>query len=170
MRKIILTVGATLILSSTALAVPDTPTPTPTVDLTASPTATSAPTASATVTVTPGTPVPTVAPCASVQSYIETQVPAVVTASASSFPACTVKPERFVVTAGQLATRALALRRCDQPSALRSRLACSLCYERAKNPLRVRYKGELFRGLLSTAVKAIEEQKKAVCRAIARAD
>jgi len=102
--------------------------------------------------------------CSTVRSCITTGVPQTMTSCLAATPACTLEtPDKFGVTAQQLADRAIAKAKCSTKT---TRRKCNVCYAAAKLPLQYRFKFDLFHGLLGQAVSLIEIERKAVCPAL----
>ena len=121
------------------------------------PTATVAATATVTVTSTPSA-------CANLQTCVDNAVPTVIASCGASNPGCTsAKTEKYAVSAGQLARRAVDTRKCKDKKV---RAACNVCYQVAELPLRLRFQGDLFKGLLAHTVTLIEQERKATCPAL----
>lgn len=131
-----------LIFASVAYA--QTPTPTATVTVTATPTQTATPSA-----------------CENVQSCVDTGVSAERIGCTGSNPTCTYKKiGRFAVSATELAERAVLRKNCRNRV---RKVGCNACYALAKEPLKSRYDGTLFHGLLANAVSIIEKERKSRC-------
>jgi len=147
MRKIILLTLLSIPLS--ALAEDPTPTPTPEVTATATPAATATPTS-----------------CQLVQSCVDAGVSSVLSSCAAATPECVVETnDQFAASAVALARRAIDdLAKCQNKSPEKASVAaCRMCYERAAEPYRVRFKPVLLHGLFARAVSIIRDEKNAVC-------
>ena len=118
------------------------------------------PTSSPTGTATPSA-------CQNLQACIDTAVPTVVSGCAASNTSCNTEgnTDKYAVSAGQLAQRAIALKKCKDK---KNRFACNVCYQAAKLPLQVRFKVNIFKGLLANAVSLIEQERKATCLNVSR--
>jgi len=121
-------------------------------------------TSSAFAQVTP-TPTPTATPnpCLDVAACVYETVPQTVTTCFSATPTCTDTNQRqFAVTAEQLAELAIENKKCRTTS-FKTRGRCNECFQKAKFPLRDRFYGKLFKGLLGRAVTIIEAERKTTC-------
>lgn len=106
-----------------------------------------------------GTATPTA--CQSLQVCVDSAVTSNLTSCASSNPTCTFKSiDKFAVSAKQIARRTIDNGRCTKRTI---KGACNACYNIAKIPLRIRFRGDIFRGLLAHAVTLIEQERKSFC-------
>jgi hypothetical protein len=120
------------------------------------------PTAIPTVTSTPRGP-----SCPSVQSCVSEQVPAVMQSCLAVDQSCTPKrPDRFALTASDLAARAIEAKKCTDPISLQSKIQCNACYRAAKRPLSVRRAGVLFHGLIAQSLKIVEQRRIEACSSL----
>ena len=146
------------VLLAPVVLLAQTPTPTATPE----PTLTATPTAVQTATPTP-------LACAQLQSCLDAAVATAATACRTSNPGCTLKPKTltdpYVVTASQVADRSIRTTRHAGRICLKqtTRIACNRCYRNAKNPLQLRFDGDLFHGLLARAVTLIEARRVLEC-------
>ncbi len=108
--------------------------------------------------------------CSDLQGCVDTAVPTILLTCQSSNPTCDLTQfngnqtlERFAATSGEIADRALELKNCSEKT---TRQSCNACYRSAKAPLRNRFFGKIFHGLLANAIQLIEEQRKEVCLAL----
>lgn len=108
--------------------------------------------------------------CSALQDCVDTGAPTLLSTCQSSNPTCDLTQfngnqtlERFAATSGEIADRALELKNCASKT---TKGACNACYQSAKAPLRNRFFGKIFHGLLANAIQLIEEQRKAVCLAL----
>lgn len=85
--------------------------------------------------------------------------------AAGCSPAGTYGEDKFAISAGQLADRAIAKRNCMNKD-FSKRKSCNGCFQSAKALLRIRFDGDLFHGLLANAVSLIEAQRLEKCSAI----
>ena len=139
--------SAALTFSATLAFADDPPTPT------ASPTAT----ATAAATATPSA-------CQSRQSCVNAAVPTAVASCVADTPICSdTNSDKLAVTAGELARRAIDKKKCTNRN---NKFRCNVCYQNAKLPLQLRFKYDLFHGLLANSVKLIEAERKSVCGAL----
>jgi chitinase len=114
------------------------------------------------------TPTPTPSPCQIVAECVYDNVPPSVASCFSSTPSCTSNNQRqFSTTAEQLADSAIENKKCSGRT-WRRRELCNLCYNQSKAPLRDRFYGKLFKGLLAQATKIIDTRQKAICGAVAK--
>jgi hypothetical protein len=101
--------------------------------------------------------------CQTVQACVADQVPQIVSSCAQTTPTCISKSnDRFALTADVLADRAVKRLKCDTKTFKTTR-ACNICFETAKLPLKSRYNGILFHGMLATAVSIVEDTRKEIC-------
>lgn len=120
------------------------------------------PTPSPTAAVTPtATPQPGV--CSDVQACVNQGLTQLVSSCKAASSACTQSPTVFAVTATDIADRALADGRCTSQKVLSKKSRCNACYRAAKAPLRARFGGRLFKGLLAQSVRLIEARRVVAC-------
>ena len=111
-------------------------------------------------------PTPTPAACDLAQDCIDSAVAASVASCVeqnSCSPQSKFGSDPFALSAGILADRAVELRKCSTKT---TRVGCNVCYELAAAPLKFRYDGPLFHGLLFQAIHQIRENKRSVCSAL----
>lgn len=115
------------------------------------------------------TPVPTVTAtptpgvCSDVQACVDMAVPQLVNSCKAASSSCSRSSTQFALTATELADRAIAYARCNREKVASRKSLCNTCYRVAKAPLRARYKGDLFKGILGQAVRIVELKRVAVC-------
>jgi hypothetical protein len=121
------------------------------------PTPTSTPVATATGTATPTA-------CESLQVCVDHDVTSALSSCSTSNPTCTFKTaDKFAVSAKQVARRAIDNNRCTKKT---KRGACNVCYNISKIPLTIRFKGDIFHGLLAHATTLIEQERKSFCTSL----
>ena len=114
------------------------------------------------------TPTPTPAPenfqsCLPVQDCVTNGLAPLVDGCYTSNPACTsANHDKNAVTADEIAQRAISARKCDTRTFTR-RSSCGQCYRAAALPLRFRYDGALFHGILAYATKIIQSTMHEKC-------
>ncbi len=109
---------------------------------------------------------PPSADCETVQSCIDAGVQSSILGCFAATPTCTQKNhDNFAVSASTLAARAVATKKCDTKT-FTKRGACNVCFAAAKEPLRDRFYGKLFHGLLAQTVKEVEQLRRAKCLTI----
>jgi hypothetical protein len=109
------------------------------------------------------TPAPTATPsaCDTLQDCVDAAVPVVVTTCTASNPLCEVtNADKFALTAGQVAERAIVWKRCRDK---KRRGGCNACYNIAKSKLQNRYQVILFHNLLAHAVSIITAEQRSFC-------
>jgi hypothetical protein len=107
------------------------------------------------------TPTPTPSACQNLQACVSSGVSATLTSCIADNSACTFKkPGKFAVSASDLSERSIVSSKCRNKT---KKSACNLCYNLAKIPLKSRYDGSLFHGLLAQAVSIIESERKSRC-------
>ena len=96
-----------------------------------------------------------------VQSCIDSGVSSLKTSCVATYPDYSItNQDVFALTATEVAERATKDTNCSSKT---SKIACNLCYQKAKQPLKIRFDGKIFHGLLKQATKIIEEQRKTTC-------
>lgn len=105
--------------------------------------------------------------CAELQACVDDGVSSTLASCQTSNPTCDLNQfatnrtsDRFGVSSGAVADRAIELRNCASRTTKR---ACNACYQAAKAPLKNRFFGRLFRGMLANAIQLIEAERKATC-------
>jgi hypothetical protein len=105
--------------------------------------------------------------CLALQQCVDTALPTSLLTCQTSNPTCDLNSfssnktlERFAVTSGEVADRAIEIEKCSTTTTKES---CNRCYQKAKKPLAKRYYGKLFRGLLGNATSLIEAERKSKC-------
>ena len=102
--------------------------------------------------------------CESIQSCVDTNVPAVVETCKSAELSCTEESGYLYATATELADRAWSSRACSSREVTSKRRgACNACYHSAKALFSVRFKFDVFQGLLGHAVQILEDRRKEAC-------
>ena len=101
--------------------------------------------------------------CLPVEDCITNGLTPAIDSCYSASPACvSTNHDKTAVTADQVADRAIAKRGCDTRT-FTYKGQCNQCYRNAALPLRFRYDGTLFHGLLAYATKIIENAKHVKC-------
>jgi hypothetical protein len=99
--------------------------------------------------------------CVPVDTCVDAGTGSLLTGCLAPAPSCdATNPDRFGLSSGTLATRAVGRLGCDTTSTKKS---CTQCYRRAARPLKLRLDGELFHGMLAHAARIIATQAAARC-------
>jgi hypothetical protein len=105
--------------------------------------------------------------CQSVQTCVDAGVDTALSSCTTATPECDLNSfptnktsDRFAASAGDIADRAIELKKCETKT---KKFACNACYKSAQAPLKNRFFGKLFHGLLAEAVLLIEAERKEVC-------
>lgn len=109
------------------------------------------------------------ASCSSAQSCVDAALPAVVDACKNSDSTCEKDTGYLYATATQLADRAWSSRACSsRESTSKFRGPCNACYRSAKTIFSVRFKFDVFHGLLAHASQILEARRKEICLSLPR--
>lgn len=103
--------------------------------------------------------------CTEVQGCVDSAVSSVAASCIASLGTnCAIdNGDKFAITAGQLARRAIDAQRCANR---KTKGGCNACYQLAKVPLTVRVKFNLFKGMLAQSISLIDRERKEVCAAL----
>ena len=111
------------------------------------------------------TPAPTPqAACYQMQDCVDQAVSPIASACRAGVE-CNRDNDKFVITAGELAQRAIDHWKCDT-KVFKTRGLCIRCYNKAKSAVRDRMGAFLFRGFMSFANWNIENSKDTRCNAM----
>lgn len=101
--------------------------------------------------------------CLAVQDCVDNELPITVNTCVEQHTSCSAEnSDRFALSAGVLADRALALKDCETRQ-FSSKKRCLACFGNATRPLRHRYDGSLFHGLLGNATRQIQYRGVTYC-------
>lgn len=101
--------------------------------------------------------------CLPVADCVTNGLPAVIDSCYAATPACvSTNHDKTVVSAEQIANRAIAARQCDTKT-FTTKGRCQLCFRTAQLPLRARYDAVLFHGLLGYATRIVENAMHTKC-------
>lgn len=111
------------------------------------------------VSITPESPAKD---CAESESTLPKRISSWTTGLIETNPSCTGKAETFVVTSQDLADRAIQAGQCFQQGKVSAK-KCRQCFDQASLPLRQKFDGVLFRGMLARAYENIKRQRNTFC-------
>ena len=103
--------------------------------------------------------------CVATQDCVDNALPVTVDSCLSQHPECSGEnSDRFALSAGVLADRAIAIKGCESKQ-FSSKKRCLACFANATRPLRHRYDSSLFHGLLGTATRLVKNRGITYCSA-----
>ena len=106
--------------------------------------------------------------CVAAQDCVDNGLPLTVNSCLEQNPTCSgEKSDRFALSAGVLADRAIALKNCESKQ-FSSQKRCLACFTKATRPLRSRYDGSLFHGLLGTATRLVQYRWVTYCSSVGK--
>lgn len=96
------------------------------------------------------------------EARLEASFDSVVRYVSAEWLSCSISPDSFAVSAGQLAERAVAVKKCDI-RAFVSEASCRRCFDGAASLLRKDYNKRLYRGLFAQANRSVARRKDLFC-------